>query len=144
MVNDNHKFTFVYKDNKSLKIYLSITSNIITVSLSTIYIKQTLNRKDIIEVNNIGVDRKKLINSKQKTFIFYDVVFSNPKDGTKALLLHKLLIFNSLYNFSNVFHYFAKRITEFPITDDNFSLSEYIDLWIKTKKAKINSMQNST
>ena len=147
MVNDNHKFTFVYKDIENLKIYLNIFSNIITVSMSTTYIKQTWNRKHIIEVTNIGVGRKKLINYKQKTFIFYDVVFSNPKDGTKALLLHRPLIFNSIYDFSNVFHYFAKRITGFPINDDTFSLSEYIDLWIRTKKARINSLvslQNTT
>ena len=87
MVNGTHKFTFVYKDNESLKIYLYISSNAFTVSLSTLYIKQTWTKRYIIDVSDIGVGRKKLINSMPKTIIFYDIMFNNPKDGTKALLL---------------------------------------------------------
>ena len=70
MVNGTHKFTFVYKDDESLKIYLNISSNAVTVSISTLYIKQTWTRKYIIDVSDIGVGRKKLVNSRGKNFHF--------------------------------------------------------------------------
>ena len=138
--NDAQKFTFEYKEIENLKIYVKIQENTISITMSTEYIRRLWRSNNTVEMTKMGVGRKILVRSSLKTFIFYDIVMNTPRDGTKALFHHTPLIFSSLYDFSDIFHFFAKKINHFPISDDTVSLSEYIDCWIKTKKEKITNI----
>ena len=80
-------------------------------------------------------------NLKYQKHIFFNYYIQNPNDGTRYLFLHKPLVF--LYS-TRFFKYFCKKIqlSELPINDDTFSIREFIEEFIPTKKEKtINSLE---
>ena len=141
---DGHEYQlFLFKDmQNAAKLYIQLSKKIY-VTLSTSYIKSLWERKHIIMFSSQGKGNKTRTVITQQDHIFYEITFLNPKDGTRALLNHSPLIFNSIYDFSDCFCYFAKKVSLnnaiYPL-EDTLSLQEFIDLWIKTKSKQINSI----
>ena len=138
----NQKFIFQNTELGHMKIYLQIVSTTISVKMTTSYIKQVWTRKYLTFASNLGKFNKTCITSRTQEHVYYDINYPDPKDGTKALFQHSPLIFNSLYDFSDIFHYFCKKLStsSFPKDEDTASIEEYIDLWISNRGDSISSL----
>ena len=104
------KFIFQNKNLEFMKIYVNIASTSINVKMTTSYIKQVWQRKHIVLESNLGRGNKVCISERMQDHIYYDFNIPDPKDGTKSQFLHSPLLFNSIYDFSDIFHYFCKKI----------------------------------
>ena len=137
------KFTFQHSTETYMKIYLTIASDKITLKLSTSFIKQAWTRKYITFESDLGRGGKIRIRPIVQEHVFYDISFAEPKDGTKALLLHSPLLFNANDDFTNIFHYFCKKLhkSSYPKNDDTASIEEYIDLWINDTTNSVTSLE---
>ena len=83
-------------------------------------------------------------NPKFQKHIFFNYYIQNPNDGTLYLFFHKPLIFCIPQDFSKIFKYFCKKIqlSGLPINDDTFSIREFIEVFLPSKKEKvINSLE---
>ena len=140
------KFTFQHILHTHMKIYVTIASTAISLKMSTSYIKQAFTRKHIVFQSNLGKGGKICIQSRIQDHVFYDITFSDPKDGTKALFLHSPLIFNASDDFSDIFAYFCKKLkcSSYPKDCDTASIDEYIELWIIDEKNRVNSLDTLT
>ena len=136
------KFTFQHKTENYMKIYLTIASTSINVKLSTSFIKQAWIRKHLVFASDLGKGGKVRIHPIVQDHIFYDISYSDPKDGTKALLLHSPILFNDFDDFSDIFHYFCKKLfkSTYPKDADTASIEEYIDLWVNTSFNSVTSL----
>ena len=136
------KFIFKNITNEALKIYVSLYGDKIEVLVTNSVLIQEWKVKTVNELSDIGAGRKKLTKRERKELTYFELIFLNPNDGTKALYMHSPLLFNSNYDFSNIFYYFCKKIKSLPPKEDASSIKEYIDLWITDSKEKMSSIED--
>ena len=138
----NVTFAFFHETNSKFFIKVIIDYKII-VFASTEWLKRKWTRKSIVEFSDLRKDGKHRVHPITQNLEFFSLNFNRLTEGTKSLYYHNSLIFCSHYDFSNIFHYFAKHIVKVGLhqAEDTSSIHEYNDLYVCSAKNPVNSLE---
>ena len=107
---DRHTTFFIFEDkNAGFKIKIMMTPNISVVA-SNEWIRTHWERIDSRILSTKGKGRKTLKTPQIRHNVAYRWIISELRDGTKSLILHNNLMFNSPDDFSHCLYYFGPTL----------------------------------
>ena len=136
------RMAFTHQNIPKYCFYL-IISNEITVYATTEWLIHKWRRERIAEFSSYRKDGKQRKYPITQVLEFFTLSFPNPSDGTKSLFTHSPLIFNTFYDFSNILHFFVKKIMKIGLRNDidTSSLHEYFNIFVAPAKKSITSFE---
>ena len=137
----NGKFVFSHKNIPKYFIVVFIT-DLIKVVASTPWLTDKWTRESIVEFSSLRKGGKTRSHPITEVLEFFSFSFPNPTAGSKCLYCHGPLIYCSYLDFSNIFHFFAKKIDKIGIPSiyDTASIKEYIELFCVATKMPVSSL----
>lgn len=139
------KFRF-RKVNSDKDYFLSIIllGDCITVKASTNYIIEEWNSTEKRFSSFLGAQNTIMTKLKLQDHLIFSKKFTDLSNSSISFLCKRSLLFNSKFDFTKIFHYFAKRLQTniIPLNKDTEILFEYIKNFCNNKKSNINSFSD--
>ena len=137
------RFSFVHGESPKYYFVVKITE-VIKVVASLEWLKKKWIHKRIVEFSKLRIGGKYRTVPKNQILDFYTLTLDEPTEGTKRLFLHESLLYCSHLDFSTIFHFFTKKMSQAGLAHniDTCSIHEYFEMFVSLPKSGINSLKS--
>ena len=124
-------FNFQSSLNSQYQISISVSNNRLSVEGSYYWLKDRWNWHKLEMGTKFGSRGRKLQNPRCEEHIRFYITIDNFSNSSKCFYFRRSFILLSQYDFSKIFHYFAKNISELGLKhdEDTDMLLKYINQW---------------
>lgn len=124
-------FNFQSSLNARYQISIIVSNDRLSIEGSYYWLNDKWNWHKLKMGTKFGSRGRELQKQRFEDNIRFYITINNFSNSSKCFFFRRSFIFLSQYDFSNIFHYFAKNVSEFGLKhdDDTDMLLKYINQW---------------